>query len=529
MARASEGIAAPQAFDVGRILAGGQSWWAERSPGTKKRIIYGAALALALATVVGLVTSQNPYTVVYANLSESDAGAITQALQANKIPYELQGTTILVPRSEADQVRVNLAEQGLPNQGTVGYANVLKNMSLGETSQEFDLSVLDALQSDLATTIDSIQGVKSSTVQIVEGQPSVFVNQAATGSQASVFVDLEPGVTLTGRQVQGIEDLVAHSVQGLKPSDVSVTDQNGDALTASSAGTDPSTVSGQTAITQSFESTLDRQIESLLTPIVGADNAVVQTSANLDFAKTKTSSVTYTPAKGGAGVAVSNNTIHETFSGTGSPPSVSAPSGSVPTYQGTTTGQNKLDYQDQTINYAVSKVNQTVTSEPYTVNGLTVSVMLNSRVYHLTPANKTALTDLISTAIGQTKGAAAAGAITILAEPFQKVKVPPFPSSSGLPLPEIGGAGAAGLLLLFVAFRFLRRKKPRAQWTPLEPPAPKAAPPVGIPEPQRISADPLRSYLEQATRETEDHPQEMAQVVRMWLKEDSRDKARPRG
>lgn len=523
-------MTAPPPFDANRILAEGRRWWEGRPPEARRRLMIGGAIGAGILLGVGLLLSRNPFTVVYANLSASDAGAITQVLQSDKIPYELQGTTILVPSSEADQVRVNLAEQGLPSQGTVGYSNVLKNMSLGETSQEFNLAVLDALQSDLATTIDSIQGVKSSTVQIVMPQPSVFLDQSTQGAQAAVFVDLEPGVTLSGRQVLGIQELVAHSVQGLKVADVSVTDQNGDPLTSSSGQADPTTVSGQTAITQNFDTTLDKEIASLLTPIVGPGNAVVQTSATMDFSKTRTTSTTYQPLSNGNGVPVSNETITETFSGTGTPPSVSSGTGSssVPTYPGGAAGQNKLNYKDQTLNYAVSKVNQTVTSQPYTVTGLTVSVVLNSRVYHLTPANKQALTGVIATAIGETKSAKAASAITIVAQPFQKVPVPTFPSSSGLPIPEIAGAAVAGLALAFFLLR-RSKKKPAAKWTPLEPTAAPRAQPASAPSGGAAPVpDVYEAYLDKAGEEMKSRPEDMAQMIRTWLREDARDKMRPR-
>lgn len=518
-------MAPPGGVDLGRILGEGRRWWGERPPAFRRNLVLGGGASLAAAIALSLLLTRNPMTVVFANLSPQDAGQITQTLQSDKIPYELQGTTILVPRSMADQVRVNLAMQGLPHQGTVGYDNVLQNMSLGMTSQAFNLAVLNALQADLATTIDGVQGVKASTVQIVMPQPSVFVSQPSQSASAAVFVDLAPGASLTPKQVLGIEELVAHSVPGLTLANISVTDQNGDLLTAANPnGGDPSgTVDGQMGLTQAFEKNLDKQLTALLTPIAGSGNVVVQTHASLDFSQTKTTSTVFQPLPSGQGIPVSSHIIKESFSGSGAPPSVAGSgSNAVPTYpvQGTG-GTSTMSYTDASVSYAVSKVNRTVTSQPYTVTALTVSVMLNQNAYRLTSTNRAALTKLIATAIGYPNKGSASQDITIFASPFSKPKVPAFPTpaSSLPPLPLLGAAALGVLLLLFVLVRLIRRK-PEPVWTPLQP-----EPSVVLPEPRE---DPLRPHLERVEETIRNRPEDMAQVVRAWLRDDAKDKVRPR-
>lgn len=506
MARTSEALGTPNAFDIGRILAGGQEWWKSRPAPFRKNLIVAAVVAVVVVTGLSLVVFQDPMTPVYANLSESDAGAITQVLQSDKIPYQLEGTTVLVPRSMADQVRVDLAMQGLPHQGTVGYANVLSSISLGETSSEFNLAVQNALQADLATTISSINGVHAATVAIVPQQTSAFIDQPQQSASASVFVDLEPGTTLSSRQVLGIEDLVAHAVPGLTVKNVSVTDQNGDPLSAASATADPSSTSGQLAMTQSFENTLNSQITQLLTPIVGPGNVVVETNATLNFDNTTTTQTTFQPLPSGQGVPVSNHTITETFTGTGAPPAVSGSgSNSVPTYPATGSGTGSpstMNYQDSTIEYAVSKVNQTVTSQPYTVQGLTVSVTLNAAAYHLTSANKAALQKLIGTAIGSTSPSQTAQDVTIFASPFSRPNFPAAPAQSGLPLTELAGGGAVLLLVIGGLFFMLRRRGKKEEWSPLVPPRPETA------------------VSRSAAEEMSVRPEEMAQVIKAWLREE---------
>ncbi len=527
MARTPEpGTASAGAPDLGRIFGTARDFWQQKEPEVRRRYITWATIAIVALAGVGYFTTRNPYTLVFSNLAPADAGQVTQALTSLKIPYQLAGTSVYVPASEADQARVDLATQGLPAQGFEGYSGVLSSSGLGMTDQQLSLATLNALQNDLAQTVESISGIAKANVLLQPAQQSVFVDQPQSQATAAIFVDLEPGITLSPSQVLGIEELVAHSVQGLSINHVSVVDQNGDPLTAAS-GADPSTAgssgsaSGEMALQRQFEQNLNGQLTALLQPIVGAGNVVVQTSATLDTTQTQTQSSVVQPLSTGQGVPVSNHTIKETFTGTGTAPTVSG-STSTPTYPaGSTSGQNNLNYTDSTINYQVSHINQTITSQPFTLKGLTVSVMLNSTAYHLTAQNQKALQKLIGTAVGYTTAQLTQSDVTIFSAPFQKAKVPTFPTTSTLPASPttLGAAGGAVLLLIVLAFLLLRRrgqgKAPasRVQRQPLQP-APEPLPPVA-PDPTRMVMDRVKDLVQR-------DPEEAANLVRNWLRDDTR-------
>ncbi len=525
MARTPEpGAAAAGAPDLGRIFGTARDFWQQKEPEVRRRYITWAVIAIAVLGGVGYFATRNPMTLVFSNLAPADAGQVTQALTSLKIPYQLEGTSVYVPASQADQARVDLATQGLPAQGFEGYSGVLSSSGLGMTDQQFNLATQNALQNDLAQTVESISGVAKANVLLQPAQQSVFVDQPQSQATAAVFVDLEPGISLTPSQVLGIEELVAHSVQGLGVDHVSVVDQNGDPLTAASTA-DPSPgtgggASGEMALQRQFEQNLNEQLTALLQPIVGAGNVVVQASATLDTTQTKTQSSVVQPLAAGQGVPVSNHTIKETFTGTGAAPAVSG-STSTPTYpSGSTSGQNNLNYTDSTINYQVSHINQTITSQPFTLKGLTVSVMLNSTAYHLTTQNRKALQQLIGTAVGYTTAKLTQSDVTIFSAPFQKAKVPVFPTSTLPASPTMLAAGAGALVLLVVlAFMLLRRRgrgrhpAPRVQRQPLQPAPEPLAP---------LAPDPTRLVMDRVKELVQHDPEEAANLVRTWLREDTR-------
>ena len=310
-------------------------------------------------------------------------------------------------------------------------------------------------------------------------------------------------------------------------------DQLGDPLTAAS-GADPALTgtgggaSGELALQREFEQNLNAELTSLLQPIVGQSNVIVQTNATLDTTQTQTQSSIVQPLPSGQGVPVSNSTIKETFTGTGTPPTVSG-STTSPTYPaGSTSGQNNLNYTDSTINYQVSHINQTVTSQPFTLKGLTVSVMLNAKTYHLTKANRRALQQLIGTAVGFTAQKTMQSSITVFSAPFQKVKVPTFPTTSALPTSPtmLAAAGGALILLVVLGFLLLRRRGGRAARSPQRvqrqtlQAAPEPLPPVA-PDPTRLVMDRVKELVQR-------DPEEAANLVRNWLREDTKSSTRRR-
>jgi len=503
----------------------------------RRRIVTWGVVVVLVVAVAGYFLTRNPMELVFSNLSPADAGQVTQALTSLKIPYQLQGTSVYVPSSEADQARVDLATQGLPAEGFVGYSDVLSSSGIGMTDQQFTLATQNALQNDIAQTIESMSGVAKANVMLQPAQQSVFVDQPQTQATAAVFVELEPGVTLSPTQVLGIEQLVAHSVQGLSLDHVSVVDQNGDPLAAATTADGGSATTGggdgaqgQMSLQRQFEQSLNDQLTSLLEPIVGAGNVVVQTSATLDTTQTTTQSSIVQPLTGNQGVPVNNHTIKETFSGTGTPPAVSSGSSTVPTYpSSSSTGQNTMSYTESTINYQVSHINKTVTSEPYTVTGLTVSVMLNAKKYHLTAANQKALQQVIGTAVGYTTPKAMQSDITIFAAPFAKTPVPSFPKQTPtqpFSTTELAG-GAGGLLLVIVALFLMTRRRGggsrgRVQRQTLQPPPQQAVlSPPPPPDPTRAVADRVKDLVQQ-------NPEEAANLVRNWLREDAKPGTRRR-
>ena len=114
-------------------------------------------------------------------------------LHTDNVPYQLTdgGATILVPQDKVNDERLKAAAAGLPANKTAGYSLLDK---MGVTSSEFQQNVTykRAIEGELATTINAMDGVQTASVQLAIPKDTVFVSQK-TDPTASVFIQTNAG------------------------------------------------------------------------------------------------------------------------------------------------------------------------------------------------------------------------------------------------------------------------------------------------------------------------------------------------
>ena len=198
--------------------------------------IFGLSASVVAAIALLMMWANTPtYTVLFSSLSTTDANAIVTSLQGSKTPYQLAdgGTAVMVPQSMVDAERLQLAGQGLPQSGVVGYELIDKtsNSPFQADAQTQQLDRQRALEGELTRTIGQISGVSYARVHLVLPQTQLFSTQQAD-TTASVLLKFAPGASLTSDQIAGIQHLVSSSVQGLKPDAVTVVDGSGTILSS---------------------------------------------------------------------------------------------------------------------------------------------------------------------------------------------------------------------------------------------------------------------------------------------------------
>ncbi len=280
-------------------------------------------LAVGVAALIALLTGawmwgQTPdYRLLYSNLSDRDGGAIIESLQQLNIPYKFAegGGALMVPSGLVHEARLKLASQGLPKGGTVGF-ELMENQKFGITQFAEQVNYQRALEGELARSVQSIGSVAAARVHLAIPKPSVFVKEQPKPS-ASVILNLHGGRLLDAEQVSAIVHLISSSVPELSAKNVTVVDQNGALLSANRNGTGEGMDASQLKYVQGIEQNYIKRIESILTPLLGANNVRAQVTADIDFSRTEQTAEIYKPNQNPTESTVRSQQLHEVLNGTG--------------------------------------------------------------------------------------------------------------------------------------------------------------------------------------------------------------------
>lgn len=354
-----------------------------------QRLLIGLVGVLSVGLVVGLVVwAQSPnYTALYSRLSPADAGAIMGKLKEQNIPVHVVGNTIMVPDAKVHELRLNLAAEGLPSGGTVGFGELF-NGAAGWSQTDFEkrLNYQRGLQGELERTIGAIGGVDGARVHIVMPKDSLFTeNEEPT--TASVLLHLAPGGKLSLEQIRTIQHLVARGVPKLAAENVFITDGAGRNYTDELAQMDPKNLQGtdltsrQLEIKKRYEREMERKLQSQLDQVLGANNAVVRVNTMWDFSQVETNAETYTPSVGQGGILLSEKGKDENYVGgpsaagdvPGNNPNV------TPQYQAVRAdAAGSYSNHEFTRNYNTNREVQRRIKEPALMRDITVAVAVNS-------------------------------------------------------------------------------------------------------------------------------------------------------
>jgi flagellar M-ring protein FliF len=382
-----------------------QSWPLSRKIATIAVLIITAALFGVLIFQARTADQQ----LLYANLSTNDASAVSNWLKNQKIVYTLKngGRDIWVSANQIYQTRLDLAANGLPSGGGVGF-EIFDKQSFALTDFVQKVNHTRALQGELARTVTSLAPVESARVHLALPEKRLFKNQQKKAT-ASVIITLVPGRKLEKSQVQGIIHLVAGSVMGLELDDVKIIDSNGEVLESLEKPDKDEFMSlDMLSFQQQIEHTLEIRAQDLLDKTMGRDRAMVRVTASLDFSKVEKTQELF---DGDDPVIRSEQLNQESSStqNTGGVPGVES------NLDGNAQGNSGLSpsgsSNSRITNYEISKTVSKTINPVGNIKNLSVSVLVADRVKVATegkPASTTPLTaeelksieNMVATAIG---------------------------------------------------------------------------------------------------------------------------------
>ena len=360
-------------------------------------LIVAGSAAVAIIVAMVLWAKAPDYRTLFSNLSDQDGGAIVTQLTQMNIPYRFsEGSgAIEVPADKVHELRLRLAQQGLPKGGAVGF-ELLDQEKFGISQFSEQVNYQRALEGELARTIETLGPVKRARVHLAMPKPSLFVREQKSPS-ASVTVNLEPGRALDEGQISAVVHLVSSAVAGLPPGNVTLVDQGGHLLTQSNTSSRDLN-DAQLKYAADVEGRVQRRIESILSPIVGNGNVHAQVTAQLDFANKEQTEEQYRPNGDASQAVLRSRQVNESEQiGSGLPggvpgalsnqpaPANTAPITTPPTNQQNTQQQTATSttagprntQRNETSNYEVDRTIRHTKMNVGDVQRLSVAVVVN--------------------------------------------------------------------------------------------------------------------------------------------------------
>ncbi|EFH7843616.1 flagellar basal body M-ring protein FliF [Escherichia coli] len=413
------------------------------------RIIFMIAAAAAISIVVALLFwMQGPvYRVLYSNISEQDGGAIVTQLSQMQVPYRFadHNGAIMIPEDQVYEVRLKLAQQGLPKGGSVGF-ELLDQEKFGISQFNEQVNFQRALEGELARTIETLGPVQSARIHLAIPKPSLFVREQKAPT-ASVTLTLQNGRTLDEGQVNAISYMIASAVSGLDAAHVTIVDQSGHLLSGSDTHNTQTT---QLKYIREVEDDYQNRIQAILTPVVGSANVRTQVTAQVDFTQNEQTVEEYAPNTSPDKMSIrSRHVVHDEQGGKSSvggvpgalsnlPPTVaSAPvttstpargaKDSTPRQTAQTTSQKLQPYSqnhDDITNYELDRTLKHITRNTGNVERLSVAVVINylpgksGEPAALTPEQMKQINDLVKEAMGYT--ASRGDSVNVVNTPFSQ-------------------------------------------------------------------------------------------------------------
>ena len=365
---------------VGKQLA---AIWAKLGLNQRISIVIGA-----LAIVAGLASllfwsSRPELSLLYGKLDDTESAKVINHLDEAKIPYRISrtGGAIYIPDDKVHKTRMQLAMKGIPGGEGPGWELFDKpNFGISDFVQRANF--LRAVQGELARTISQLDGVSGARVMITLPENRLLVDKQKKPT-ASIWVKLRGLGDLPPATVNAIRFLVANSVEGLSPNNVSVVDNHGTLLTENR---DHDPVAGQSnnllTAKRNAEKYLAEKVETMLALVLGNGQSVARVSADINWDTVTRTEEKFDPE----GQVIRNSTINDEKTESTTPGnSNGGAAGVVPNTTGETNATagvtgSKTAKKTATTTYDVNKITSQIVQGAGTLKRISAAVFVNTRM-----------------------------------------------------------------------------------------------------------------------------------------------------
>nr|WP_040459223.1 flagellar basal-body MS-ring/collar protein FliF [Gayadomonas joobiniege] len=242
-------------------------------------------LVLAICLAIGIFTILWMQESEYRPLGKMETDELIQTLDfldQQKIDYRIEGDVVSVPEDQYQDIRLQMKRSGLTSETTAADDILLTDMGFGVSQRVESERLKYSREQTLARTIEEITSVQRAKVLLAIPKQNVFARNEKKPS-ATVVLTMKRGKVASSEEVDSVVDIVASAVQGLEPTRVTVTDQNGRLLNSGSQNDLSARSRKEYEIEQKRETAYLEKIDSILIPVVGLGNYTAQVDVTMDF------------------------------------------------------------------------------------------------------------------------------------------------------------------------------------------------------------------------------------------------------
>lgn len=373
----------------------------------KRRNTYIAILAVVVVATVIITVLLNlkHYVVLYRNLDAEECYAIAGKLDEMSVPYKVENdSTIFVDQSDEPGVKIQLATEGYPK-SALNYDIFTENIDFMTTDYEKTKYNLFLIQERLQATIKTLDSVDDAIVSITVPDNSYAVlEEDKINPSASVVLKLKSNVTLSKKQIKGVELLVAKSVPGLLEENVSIVDQTGAVINDYSEDSSLVSTADKIKTENDMSKIISDRITSVLEPIFGRDKLSVGVNVVLDYSKKAIDKTEYVPGENNTGVI---DEFEQDYEGPGNAAQNGGipgtePNTEIPGYQTPDDTENNENVKNKvSVDYLVSQIREQIQKEGAEIKDLTVSVLIDKK--DITEAEADKITGIVANTSGVAK------------------------------------------------------------------------------------------------------------------------------
>jgi flagellar M-ring protein FliF len=347
--------------------------WAEQPRGLLIGVI---ALVVFFAAGVWWLL-QPSWVALFQNESEAARTEVTALLAKQGIAYrQAKDGAIEVLQGDVDAARRQLVDAGLPSKQSTGF-EIFDNADYGMSEFAQKINYQRALEGELARSIMSLREVRAARVHLTLRKNSLYAAQQEA-AKASVVLQLHTGMLLDKKQVFGIQQLVAASVEGLKADAVVVIDEAGLPLNGDQ---NFGAFDDRWQLASRVEAELQAKAQQVLDNIYGASNARASVRVQMNFDRVK--AVKELPVPGDA--AGNNVVLRE------------KQLQSSDNRKDTEGASNGRQQQTDEIEYVVGKDHSEIEYSPGRIERITVGVVVSDKLANV---DAKALGELLGATLG---------------------------------------------------------------------------------------------------------------------------------